>query len=107
MCGGQSRQTAGSCCDIFQVYFQGDRGDGCSEICCELGYFYEETGDFEEAAVWYYNAAYETQPVLALRSSEEEPLQGLIRCYEHLGLPAQARSYAEELKHRQNEQTDN
>lgn len=79
-------------------------GDGCSEICCELGYFYEETGDFEEAAVWYYNAAYETQPVLALRSSEEEPLQGLIRCYEQLGLPAQARSYAEELKHRQNEQ---
>jgi hypothetical protein len=55
----------------------------------------------------YYNAAYETQPVLALRSSEEEPLQGLIRCYEQLGLPAQARSYAEELKHRQNEQTDN
>ena len=82
-------------------------GDGCSEICCELGHFYEETGDFEEAAVWYYNAAYETQPVLALRSSEEEPLQGLIRCYEQLGLPAQARSYAEELKHRQNEQTDN
>ena len=78
-------------------------GDGCSEICCELGYFYEETGDFEEAAVWYYNAAYETQPVLALRSSEEEPLQGLIRCYEQLGLPAQARSYEEELKHRQNE----
>lgn len=82
-------------------------GDGCSEICCELGYFYEETGDFEEAAVWYYNAAYETQPVLALRSSEEEPLRGLIRCYEQLGLPAQARGYAEELKHRQNEQTDN
>lgn len=78
-------------------------GDGCSEICCELGAFYEEAGDFEEAAVWYYNAAYETQPVLALKSSVEEPLQGLIRCYEQLGLSAQARSYAEELKHRQND----
>jgi len=53
------------------------------------------------------NVHVKTQPVLALRSSEEEPLQGLIRCYEQLGLPAQARSYAEELKHRQNEQTDN
>ena len=77
-------------------------GEGCSEICCELGHFYEETSDPEEAAVWYYNAAYETQPVLALRSSEEEPLEGLIRCYEQLGLPAQAESYAEELKQRQN-----
>ena len=26
LCGGQSRQTAGSCCDIFQVHFQGDHG---------------------------------------------------------------------------------
>lgn len=77
-------------------------GEGCSEICCELGHFYEEASDPEEAAVWYYNAAYETQPVLALRSSEEEPLEGLIRCYEQLGLPAQAESYAEELKQRQN-----
>lgn len=79
-------------------------GEGCSEICCELGHFYEEVSDLEEAAVWYYNAAYETQPVLALRSSEEEPLQGLIRCYEQLGLPAQAESYAEELRQRQNGQ---
>ena len=78
-------------------------GDGCSEICCELGHFYEEAGDFEEAAVWYYNAAYETQPVLALRSAQEEPLQGLIRCYEQLGLPEEAESYAEELRHRRQE----
>lgn len=77
-------------------------GDGCSEICCELGHFYEEAGDLEEAAVWYYNAAYETQPVLALRCSGEEPLQGLIRCYRQLGLPEEAESYAEELKQRQN-----
>lgn len=79
-------------------------GEGCSEICCELGHFYEEMSDLEEAAVWYYNAAYETQPVLALRSSGEEPLQGLIRCYGQLGLPAQAESYAEELRQRQNGQ---
>ena len=73
-------------------------GDGCSEICCEMGHFYEEASDTEEAAVWYYNAAYETQPVLALRSSTEEPLEGLIRCYEQLGLPEEAESYREELK---------
>ena len=103
----RAARLRGAAVTFFKYTSKVIAGDGCSEICCELGYFYEETGDFEEAAVWYYNAAYETQPVLALRSSEEEPLQGLIRCYEHLGLPAQARSYAEELKHRQNEQTDN
>ena len=78
-------------------------GEGCSEICCELGHFYEDRNDLEEAAIWYYNAAYETQPVLALRSSREEPLQGLIRCYEQLGLPEQAESYAVELERRKNE----
>lgn len=78
-------------------------GDGCSEICCELGHFYEASQDLEEAAVWYYNAVYETQPVLALGSGGEEPLQGLIRCYEQLGFPEQARSYAKELKQRQNQ----
>lgn len=78
-------------------------GDGCAEICCELGHFYEEAGDFEEAAIWYYNAAYETQPVLALKASGEEPLQGLIRCYEQLGVPAQAEVYREELKNRNEE----
>lgn len=75
--------------------------EGCSEICCEMGHFYEEAKDPEEAVVWYYNAAYETRPVLALRSSEEEPLQGLIRCYEQLKLPEEAESYREELKQRQ------
>lgn len=73
-------------------------GDGCSEICCEMGHFYEELGDPEEAAIWYYNAVYETQPVLALRACGEEPLQGLIRCYGQLGLPEQAESYAKELE---------
>lgn len=76
-------------------------GEGCSEICCELGHFYEESEDTEEAAVWYYNAAYETQPVLALRSSGEEPLRGLIRCYERLGLPEQVKIYTEELMRRE------
>ncbi len=36
----------------------------CSEICFELGLFYEAEGDSEEAIIWYTNAAYETEPVL-------------------------------------------
>ena len=33
--------------------------DGCSEICMELGHYYEDLGDLEEAIIWYYNAAFE------------------------------------------------
>ncbi len=69
----------------------------CAEICLELGLFYEACGDYEEAAVWFYNAVYETEPILVLNAGEKEPLQGLIRCYEALGLEEQAEQYREEL----------
>lgn len=70
----------------------------CSEVCLELAYHYEECGDYEEAAIWYYNAAYETQPILVLSASEDEPLRGLIRCYEALNLTEQAKEYEEKLR---------
>lgn len=69
-----------------------------SEICCELGYFHEAAGDYEEAVIWYYNAAYEVQPILKLKAGKEEPLEGLIRCYEKLGQEEQAESYRRELE---------
>ena len=68
-----------------------------SEICCELGHFYEDTGDYEEAVIWYYNAAYETSPILKLACGKEA-LEGLVRCYEALGCPEQALVYAQELE---------
>lgn len=76
-------------------------GDGCSEICCELGHFYEDAGDYEEASIWYYNAAYETQPILSIVSGGKEPIEGLIRCYEMLGLDEQVQHYRSELENRQ------
>lgn len=74
--------------------------EGCSEICCELGAFYENRQDWEEAAIWYYNAAFETQPVLDIRSGGQEPLKGLARCYRALGMESQAVSYEEEAARR-------
>ncbi len=73
-------------------------GDGLSEICVELGAFYEDAKDLEEACVWYYNAAYETEPTLVLKTARELPLKGLIRCYKQLGNETQAKAYEEELK---------
>ncbi len=71
--------------------------EGCSEICCELALYYEQQNDLEEAVIWYYNAAYETQPALSLKSGEREALEGLIRCYEKLGMEQQAKVYADAL----------
>lgn len=85
---------------FFTYALKAVASNGCSEICCELGYFYEEHGEFEEAIVWYYNAAYETEPVLALKTKDDEPLQGLIRCYHALGLFEQAEEYVTELEKR-------
>ena len=48
--------------------------------------------------IWYYNAAYETSPILTLLSSTKEPLEGLVRCYEKLGMPEQAEEYAVRLQ---------
>lgn len=72
-------------------------GEGCSEICCELGHFYEERTDYEEAVIWYYNAVYETSSVLTVSSGHKEGLEGLIRCYRQLGIPEQAEAYEAEL----------
>lgn len=71
--------------------------EACSEICCEMGQFYEEIGDYEEAAVWYYNAVYETQPILDLKSGGQKGLEGLIRCYGQLGCEEQVQAYRDKL----------
>lgn len=71
-------------------------GEGCSEICCELGDFHAGRSDYEEAAVWYYNAAYETTPAISLKAGGERAFDGLIACYEALGDSKQAEIYREE-----------
>ena len=52
----------------------------CAEICCELGAFYEENGDLQEAVLWYQNAATETESILDIRTSQNIPREGLERC---------------------------
>lgn len=44
-----------------------------SELCCNLGAFYEATGDINEAIMWYYNAANEVTAFLDIRCQEEIP----------------------------------
>lgn len=72
--------------------------EGCSEVCLELGSYYEQIGDLQEATVWYYNACYETEPILDIRSKQEYPLKGLVRCYRSMGLDDQADRFEQELE---------
>lgn len=67
--------------------------DGCAEICCELGAYYLNAQDIDEAIVWYYNAAYETESILNVRCSGVVPLYGLAKCYRMIGNEEQAAEY--------------
>lgn len=67
--------------------------DGVSEMCCELGDYYLEQKEFQEAAIWFYNAAYETHSILNVHCSGDIPLNKLADCYEAMGISEQAAEY--------------
>lgn len=94
----KAARLMGDDCLFFKYVSKVIAGEGCSEICCELGYFYEAAEDYEEASVWYYNAVYETTPVLSIAAGGAEALAGLVRCYEQMGLTEQAAFYREECE---------
>ena len=83
---------------FFKYAAKGIAQGGCSEICCEFGRFYEDTEDLDEACIWYYNAAYQTEPVLSIHTGDREPLEGLIRCNKALGKPEEVKKYEDALK---------
>lgn len=56
----------------------------CAEICYELGTYFAAQRDYEEAVLWYHNAAYETESILDIHTSGDLPLLGLTECYEML-----------------------
>ena len=56
----------------------------CSEICLEIGLFYLEKKDFNEAVVWLINACDETKPILDGFSSTTKAFSALADCYESL-----------------------
>lgn len=79
---------------FFKYALKGIACEGCSEICCELGDYYFDKKDFAEAALWYSNAAFDTECILSLRYKEQYPIEKLIDCYEAAGNS----KAAEELK---------
>lgn len=68
-------------------------GAPCAEVCCELGKHFQSSGDYEEAATWFYTAAFGAESELDLRASGVLPLRGLADCYEAMGFPEKAGTY--------------
>lgn len=56
----------------------------CSEICCELGDYFCQTQDYEEAVRWYNCAASDTSSLLNVHTGGDLPLTGLAVCYSHM-----------------------
>lgn len=69
----------------------------CSEICYSLGQYYQRKGEYMEAAMWYYNAVYETEPILVKKRGEVLPLEEMVRCYEMAGEEELALTFKEKL----------
>ena len=63
----------------------------------ELGHYYEDIGDLQEAHIWYYNAAYETAPICDIHMGKKYPLQALYEVAVKVGLPEVAEAYQQEL----------
>lgn len=55
-----------------------------SEACCELGLYYLEQEDYEEACNWFLNAMENSNPLLTIQSQKEIPVKGLEICYRKL-----------------------
>lgn len=89
----RAARIAGNTARFFKYAMKVVACDGCAEICCELGAYYLELQDIDEAIVWYYNAAYETESILDIKCSGEIPLRCLAECYRMAGNEDQAAEY--------------
>ena len=70
----------------------------CSEICMELGIYYEAREDYDEAAVWYFNAFDQTKPVIDFRTSSILPYEKMSNLYRKMEMeyPDMREVYREE-----------
>ena len=95
----RGNRLAGNIPAFFKYALKNVAADGCAEICYELGSYYMEHEDYEEAVLWFYNAAYETECILNIHFGGKLPLQALAECYAKSGneeLAAQYKTLAKE-----------
>lgn len=89
---------AGRFKDLLKYGLKGAASKGSSELCLEIGKFFHGEKDYEEAVLWYHNAAHETQSLMSLKASTSAPLEGMAVCYEALGMKKEAEACRERLQ---------
>ncbi len=88
--------------EFFKICLKNMVTSPCAEICMELGEYFYNAEDYDEAAVWFQNAATETESIINIRSSGDLPLKRLSDCYNKLSLfyayknPMLAKQYTSE-----------
>ncbi|MDD3172594.1 MAG: glycosyltransferase family 2 protein [Herbinix sp.] len=70
-------------------------GKASSEVCYELGEYFIGISDYQEATIWYYNAAYEAECELNIHYAGDYPLKQLAQCYHNLGNFQQEEAFME------------
>jgi glycosyltransferase involved in cell wall biosynthesis len=66
-----------------------------AEVCFNLGEYFYDLGDYKEATIWYYNAAYETSCELNIHYAGDYPLKKIAQCYHNLGNLEQEEAFKE------------
>lgn len=69
-----------------------------AETCCELGEYFYEKEDYNEACIWYLNAMEEAESILSIKASGEFPCSRLIECYSKLGAVELEEHYRKEME---------
>jgi glycosyltransferase involved in cell wall biosynthesis len=79
--------------NFLKTCMKGVADKPCSELCYELGEYYHEVKDYDEAIIWYYNAAFETRSFLNIHYNGDYPLKRLGECYNEIGDNEQEQIY--------------
>lgn len=95
----RSARLKGDAVMMFKTALKNVISEPCAEVCCDLGTYFQAAGDYEEAATWYYTAAFGAQSELNIHSSGDLPLRGLADCYEKLGSLEEAEKYRLQADH--------
>jgi len=77
-------RTTGNYNEFFKICLKDMAVNPCAEICMELGEYFYSLGDFEEAIIWFINAASETASIIDIHTSGDLPLKRLSNCYMEL-----------------------
>ena len=84
--------------NFFKYALKDVATNSCSEMCYELGRYYENHEEYPEAVIWFYNAAFETESILNIHLGGDLPLYAISRCYEKIGNKEDAAHYLQLAK---------